>query len=208
MSVDLPRMPICPCSFFFQLPDQIQDKIKAALGKAASRAHLTHCRREIFQAAWLILIQDPEFLDAYLNGIIVECIDGIKRRLFPRFFTYSADYPEKYVTPPSPHSTITQLMRCRVMIATIRDNGLNPCPRCFTPKDEIFKIGRDDDRRARAELRRVDSVERQGRVERVRTDLYENGYALGGDHVDGALKDGSMVPTKVRWLQPALTPLS
>jgi hypothetical protein len=45
----------------------------------------------------LILIQDPEFLDAYLNGIIIECIDGIKRRLFPRFFIYSADYPEKSI---------------------------------------------------------------------------------------------------------------
>ena len=80
-----------------QLPDKIQDKIKAALGKVASRAHLTHCRREIFQAAWLILIQDPKFLEAYINGIVIECIDGIKRRLFPRFFVYSADYPEKYV---------------------------------------------------------------------------------------------------------------
>ena len=87
----------------FQLPDHIQDKIKTAIGKAASRAHLTHCRREIFQAAWLILIQDPEFLEAYVNGIVIECIDGIKRRLFPRFFVYSADYPEKYIMPfPAP----------------------------------------------------------------------------------------------------------
>lgn len=65
------------------------------MNKAASKQLLTHCRREIFQAAWLILIQDPEFLDAYVNGLIVECIDGIKRRMFPRFFIYSADYPEK-----------------------------------------------------------------------------------------------------------------
>lgn len=81
---------------FRQLPDRIQDKIKNAIGKAASKALLTHCRREIFQAAWLILIQDPEFLDAYVNGMIVDCIDGVRRRVFPRFFTYSADYPEKY----------------------------------------------------------------------------------------------------------------
>ena len=81
------------------MPDQIQDKIKSALDKVASRAHLTHYQQEIFQAAWLILIQDPEFLDAYLNGIVVDCIDGIKRRLFPCFFVYSADYPEKYITP-------------------------------------------------------------------------------------------------------------
>lgn len=83
------------------------------------------------------------------------------------------------------------------MIATIRDFGLYPCPRCLIPKDEIFKIGRDDDRHAREELRRVDTVERQGRVEEARKNLYENGYALSGDRVDGALKDGSLVPTKV-----------
>jgi hypothetical protein len=80
-----------------QLPDRIQDKIRDAIGKAASKALLTHCRRENFQAAWLILIQDPEFLDAYVNGMIIDCIDGVRRRVFPRFFTYSADYPEKYV---------------------------------------------------------------------------------------------------------------
>jgi hypothetical protein len=88
-------------SDFKQLPDKLQDKIKDAIGKAASKALLTHCRREIFQAAWLILIQDPEFLNAYVNGMIVDCIDGVRRRIFPRFFTYSADYPEKYVFFPT-----------------------------------------------------------------------------------------------------------
>ena len=33
-------------------------------------------------------------MDAYVHGIILEFSDGILRRLFPRFFTYSADYPE------------------------------------------------------------------------------------------------------------------
>ena len=28
-------------------------------------------------------------------GIIIRCIDGIERRVYPRIFTYSADYPEK-----------------------------------------------------------------------------------------------------------------
>lgn len=83
------------------------------------------------------------------------------------------------------------------MVATIRDYGLYPCPRCLVPKDQIFKIGREDDRCIREELRRVDDVERQGRVDEARTNLYENGYALSGDKVDGALKDGSLVPTLV-----------
>jgi hypothetical protein len=36
-------------------------------------------------------------MDAYENGIIITFPDGIQRRVFPRFFTYSADYPEKCV---------------------------------------------------------------------------------------------------------------
>lgn len=84
------------------------------------------------------------------------------------------------------------------MIATIRDFGLHPCPRCSIRKEDIFKLGREDDRHARKELRQADTTERQARVEQARTDLYENGYALTGDHVDGFLKEGSLVPTKVR----------
>jgi len=38
---------------------------------------------------------DAEFMAAYVHGIVIECADKIHRRFFPRFFTYSADYPEK-----------------------------------------------------------------------------------------------------------------
>lgn len=42
-----------------------------------------------------LLLSDEEFLHAYLHGIVIEFADGIFRRVFPRLFTYSADYPEK-----------------------------------------------------------------------------------------------------------------
>lgn len=47
------------------------------------------------QAIWDVLL-DEDFMFAYEHGFVIECADGIIRRLFPRFFTYSADYPEKY----------------------------------------------------------------------------------------------------------------
>jgi hypothetical protein len=31
--------------------------------------------------------------------MVVKCADGIERRVYPRIFTYSADYPEKWVDP-------------------------------------------------------------------------------------------------------------
>jgi hypothetical protein len=46
-------------------------------------------------AVWLLLLDD-DFMEAYVHGILIEFADGIMRLLFPRFFTYGADYPEKY----------------------------------------------------------------------------------------------------------------
>lgn len=48
-------------------------------------------------AVWTFLLSDADFLHAYTYGIVIKCVDGIERRVFPRLFTYSADYPEKYV---------------------------------------------------------------------------------------------------------------
>jgi len=45
-------------------------------------------------AVWQLILDD-EFVDAYVNGIVITFPDGIQRRVFPRFFSYSADYPEK-----------------------------------------------------------------------------------------------------------------
>ena len=58
------------------------------------KALMIHCRREIMHAQWMILLDD-EFLEAYHQGIVIECCDGIMRRFYPRILTYSADYPEK-----------------------------------------------------------------------------------------------------------------
>jgi hypothetical protein len=57
---------------------------------------LTHCRRELMQSVWKIILSDEDFMHAYLYGMIIKCIDGIERRIYPRVFTYSADYPEKW----------------------------------------------------------------------------------------------------------------
>jgi len=35
-------------------------------------------------------------MEAYEHGIIIDCGDGVRRRIYPRIFFYSADYPEKY----------------------------------------------------------------------------------------------------------------
>jgi len=81
---------------FVQLPDIIQDVYHKYFGEPASKEILTLLRRDLMQAIWALLL-NAEFLSAYKNGIIVLCGDGKKRRIFPRIFTYSADYPEQYI---------------------------------------------------------------------------------------------------------------
>jgi hypothetical protein len=61
---------------------------------------LTHCRRELMHEVWRILL-DAEFIQAYNHGLVINCFDGVVRRVYPRIFTYSADYPEKYCAFPS-----------------------------------------------------------------------------------------------------------
>lgn len=63
-------------------------------GEPASSSTFTHLKRELVHAIWELIL-DGKFVEAYKHGIVIHCSDGITRRVFPRFFSYSADYPEK-----------------------------------------------------------------------------------------------------------------
>jgi hypothetical protein len=79
------------------LPNTFKDFVlEHTGGKLPGDAFFTHCHRELFHAQWAELLDD-EFVNAYEHGFILMCADGIERWLYPRIFTYLADYPEKYV---------------------------------------------------------------------------------------------------------------
>ncbi len=80
----------------FQLPDELQDYYRQVYEASPTTETLRWLKSELMQRVWIKLLDD-DFIDAYLHGVVVECADGVVRRMFPRFFTYSADYPEKYV---------------------------------------------------------------------------------------------------------------
>jgi len=80
-----------------QLPGSFKEfALQYTGGKGPDKHLITHCNRELFHAQWEILLDD-DFLAAYDHGILIQCHDGVTRRLYPRIFTYSADYPEKSV---------------------------------------------------------------------------------------------------------------
>jgi len=74
-----------------QLPDEFaRFAAQRVSGKGPKKPFLTHCRREFFHAQVEVLLDD-DFFEAWQHGIVIKCFDGI----YPRIFTYSADYPEK-----------------------------------------------------------------------------------------------------------------
>lgn len=140
-------------------------------------------------AIWKFLLTD-EFIHAYKYGIVIKCIDGIERRVYPRLFTYSADYPEKCVLYQ--YFAHTLMFVPRVLLATIRDKGLCPCPRCFIPKSSLDRLGAD--LRFRISKARYYLV---ASVRQARKFIYEQGLPIGGKNVQDLLKESSSVPTEV-----------
>ncbi|KAH7920743.1 hypothetical protein BV22DRAFT_1020666 [Leucogyrophana mollusca] len=157
------------------LPDSVQEVISTLnkMSRKAISALNAHCRRELFHACWNTLMDD-EFLEAYRHGIVVRCADGILRRIFPRLFTYSADYPEK------------------ILLATVKDLGRCPCPRCYTLKSLADNVGLLRDMRSRLTQCRQYSLEK---IRRARDFIYKSGFALDGPAIDRVLKPESWVPT-------------
>ncbi|KAG8951240.1 hypothetical protein FRC03_012586 [Tulasnella sp. 419] len=166
-------------AYFPSIPDSLKDKIRQVSGmkKGPSAAIITHCRRELMHGALSILFDD-EFVDAYINGMVIQCADGITRRIFLRIFTYSADYPEK------------------VLLATIRDQGTCPCPRCLVSKESICGLGNLNDKITRITRQRVDDEDRQLTVLRAQQLIYNHRAAFSNKNVESLLFPQSLVPTQ------------
>ncbi|GJJ14857.1 hypothetical protein Clacol_009125 [Clathrus columnatus] len=142
------------------LPDSVIEFICGHVSSGAADALKTHCQHELFHAA-LNFLFDEDFLEAWNKGIVIDCIDGVKWRVFPRIFTWSADYPEK------------------VLLASIRDLGMYPCPRCLVKKDDIPRL------------------ERQDKIEKARNSIYRDGFVVNSETVNQFLKDESLTPTEL-----------
>ncbi|KAJ3557352.1 hypothetical protein NP233_g11763 [Leucocoprinus birnbaumii] len=157
------------------LPDSVADKYEEIYGKQPKDAVMTHLRRELMHAIWELILKD-EFVHDYQHGIVVRCADGVTRRLYPRIFTYSADYPEK------------------VLLTTIRFLGGCPCPRCFIKKDQIGAIGTTVDEQRRSH-KRQDTYERQFDIQTARRMIFREGRGVNSKAVERLLKPLSQTPT-------------
>ena len=157
---------------------------------------MTHCFRELVHAQWKELLDD-DFIEAWIHGIVVTCCDGVQRRFYPRIFTYSADYPEKLCPPFSAGLNIDVILFTRILLASIRNLGQCPCPRCLVTMSSVHKLGMRSDMRQRTSNTRKDNACRQSKVISARRLIHEKNYSVNSAAIEGLLKDESLVPTSV-----------
>ncbi|KIJ34409.1 hypothetical protein M422DRAFT_263553 [Sphaerobolus stellatus SS14] len=159
------------------LPAEVRDFVHQLTGEACSSTLFTHCKRELVQSIWRLLL-DEDFWKAYKQGIVVKCADGITRRVYIRLFTYSADYPEK------------------MLMLSLHDQGNCVCPRCLLPKELIHEMGMKRDLQRRQKLKQHDDHAMDHEISSARSKLYgQRGLKITSEAVDGILKPTSHVPT-------------
>ncbi|KIM78572.1 hypothetical protein PILCRDRAFT_11038 [Piloderma croceum F 1598] len=164
-------------AYFQTLPNAFKDFATQNTGtRRPTGAFMTHCRREVLHAQWAILLDD-EFREAYKHGIVIKCCDRIMRQFYPRILAYTADYPEK------------------VLLASIRDKGYCPCPRCLIPRSHFHNLGMVQDMKQRKTLARFDDENRRRKVDIAREIIYEKNYAVNSPAVEVILKEQSLVLT-------------
>lgn len=85
-----------------------------------------------------------------------------------------------------------------MLIASIRNLGGCPCPRCLIPKDRFQEFATENDISQRTLLSRHDTVERRSKITSARRIIYEGQYNVDTPQVEALLKPESLVPTIVR----------
>lgn len=83
-----------------------------------------------------------------------------------------------------------------MLLATIRDKGLCPCPRCLVPKARLDRVGHIADAKIRtSQARKYQNI--VASVNKARDAIYKEGVPISGAYVQRLLKPTSTVPTLV-----------
>ncbi|KAL4261253.1 hypothetical protein AB1N83_010639 [Pleurotus pulmonarius] len=122
------------------LPDSLKDEYRKLHGHPPRPAYLTYLKRELMHAVWRLLLT-AEFIHAYVHGIVIKCFDGIARLLFPRFFTYGADYPEKVLLSTIKYLGMKHDMNARVRLNQLRVDSAAIHTKIETARKYIFTLG-------------------------------------------------------------------
>ncbi len=129
----------------------------------------------------------PTHMESLSNALMV--LNGVFIHAF---------LPTLLIIPKSmlfPSPALRLLNFFRILLATIRDKGLCPCPRCLVLKTHLDRLGLKLDIRNRlTQFRRYMA----DKVKAARHIIYQLARPITGTKVEALLKPFSGVPTEVR----------
>ena len=100
--------------------------------------------------------------------------------------------------PPLRNGILKDSYTCyRILLASIRNLGRCPCPRCLIPLDRAPNMGRPRDMAQRTSLVRVDDLVLHSRIKAAREMIYMKNYKTDSKVVEDLLQHNSLVPTIV-----------
>lgn len=82
-------------------------------------------------------------------------------------------------------------------LATIRNLGLCPCPRCTIRLDRVHNLGMRTDRKHRVTKARIDNETLHKNVAKARHAIYVENRPVDATVVEDLLKEESYIPTRV-----------
>lgn len=85
----------------------------------------------------------------------------------------------------------------RTLLASIRNMGGCPCPRCLIPLHRVHNLGMPKDKKDRKIHARVDNVFRKVLIDSSRRSIYVNNRPVNSKLVESDLKEHSYVPIRV-----------
>ena len=88
----------------------------------------------------------------------------------------------------------------RILIASIRNLGNRPCPRCLIPLSHVHNMGMARDMIQRETMARVDDIHRRTSVNAARRVIYEKNFQVNSTGVENMLQDMSLVPTAASYI--------
>lgn len=93
----------------------------------------------------------------------------------------------------------------RIILASIKNLGKYPCPRCKVQMEHVSRMGEPEDRLVRVETSRFDDRSRREAVESARDLIFKKNLAVTNNTVENLLSVGSYLPIDVRSLAYHIT---
>ena len=95
------------------------------------------------------------------------------------------------------HKSVTNTSCSRVLLASIRNLGACPCPRCEVKKVQIEQLGTIPDNQRRSNHMRSNTTSLRNRIALCREAIYGRGKNIKSSIVEDFLSPLSYVPTSV-----------